>query len=223
MLALLIISSLFFVMKSNVQTAYNQWAHSYDEMENKTRDLDKFATSMILADIVGGDVLEFGCGTGKNTEWFSRNAKTVTAVDFSEEMLAKAREKLTGNHIQFRTADITKEWPFENQSFDLVSCNLILEHVADLDFVFSECARVLKPGGHFFISELHPFKQYQGSKARFEQNAALVVLECFTHHLSDFLESAEKNNFMCVQLKEWFDNNDKSLPPRLASFLFVRK
>jgi len=98
-----------------------------------------------------------------------------------------------------------------------------LEHVENLDFVFSEAARVLKTSGHFFVSELHPFKQYQGSKARFEKEDELIVLDCFVHHISEFFESATKNNFTCFQLKEWFDNNDQTKIPRLISFLFVKK
>ena len=158
-------------MTTNVRSVYNQWADSYDKTENNTRDLDKEATQVMLAKIILSSycVLELGCGTGKNTEWLFKKAHQVIAVDFSEEMLTKAKEKLSAPNLFFKRADITQEWTFQNDTFDLITCNLILEHVQDLEFIFSEATRVLHSNGYFFISELHPFKQYMGSKAHFEK------------------------------------------------------
>jgi len=211
-------------METNVQSVYNQWATTYDEMENKTRDLDKTATQKMLAGLIktSTSVLEFGCGTGKNTEWLLTQTQDLTAADFSEEMLSKAKEKFLHTHLVFRQADITKEWPFENQSFDFITCNLILEHVENLHIVFSEALRVLKLDGQFFISELHPAKQYLGSKARFEVNQQSVSPDCFTHHVSDYFSAASNNRFSCTELKEWFDDNDRNPVPRLISFLFKK-
>jgi ubiquinone/menaquinone biosynthesis C-methylase UbiE len=208
----------------NVQSAYNNWAHSYDVMENKTRDLDKQATRLMLADIIhpSSVVLEFGCGTGKNTEWLIKNAKSVVAVDFSPEMLKKALQKFSNDNLVFQQADITQTWPFQHQSYDLVTSNLILEHVQNLNPVFIEAARVLKPNSYFFVSELHPFKQYQGAKAKFELNNNIVSPDCFTHHISDFFDAAQNAGFTCVELKEWFDEHNRDNGPRLISFLFKK-
>ena len=211
-------------MKTNVQSVYNKWAESYDKMENKTRDLDKKVTRFMLAEItsLSSSILELGCGTGKNTEWFIKNAKRVVAIDLSEEMLNKAKQKYPVDNLTFQQADITEEWPFENKSFELVTCNLILEHIQNLDFIFSEASRVLLPNGYFFISELHPFKQYQGKKAKFELNNEMVSPDCFIHHASDFFSLALNKGFTCLQFKEWFDDDVRESPPRLISFLFKK-
>ena len=58
-------------MQESVQHGYNQWAASYDAVENKTRDLDKTATQTVLKDISFSNILELGCGTGKNTIWLA--------------------------------------------------------------------------------------------------------------------------------------------------------
>ena len=81
-------------METTVQSAYNQWAETYDDIENKTRDLDKIATAKMLSELItpSTSVLEFGCGTGKNTEWLATKTEQLTAVDFSEKMLAKANK-----------------------------------------------------------------------------------------------------------------------------------
>ena len=211
-------------MKQNVRSVYNTWAETYDEQENKTRDLDQEATKNILSRIINlsSKVLEFGCGTGKNTAWLAESAAQITAADFSEEMLNKAREKISSPNINFEQADITKAWPFPNQSFNLITCNLILEHVKDLDFIFSEAQRTLKLNSHFFISELHPVKQYMGSKARFELNNKVVSPDCYTHHISDYFSSAIKFDFKCVELREWFDGQNSETLPRLINFLFQK-
>ena len=212
-------------MESNVQSVYNTWAETYDEQENKTRDLDKEATRKTLSAVINlsSIVLEFGCGTGKNTAWLGDHAAQVTAVDFSEEMLNKAMQKIALPNIHFKQADVTKPWPFADESFNLMTCNLILEHVKTLDFIFSEAQRVLRSNGYFFISELHPVKQYMGSKARFELNNKFVSPDCYTHHISEYFSSATKFHLVCTELKEWFDDNNPDSIPRLVNFLFKKK
>ncbi|GAA4743108.1 class I SAM-dependent DNA methyltransferase [Flavisolibacter ginsenosidimutans] len=207
----------------DTRTLYNQWSATYDKVENKTRDLEGEAGQKILSSISFENVLELGCGTGKNTEWLSQKAKHLLAVDLSEEMMAKAKEKVSTPNVRFQQADITQPWSFTKEKFDLVTCSLILEHIEDLNFIFEQASSVLQSGGHFYICELHPYKQYSGSKARFETNEGLQVLECFMHHASDYFNAAMKNVLTCECLDEWFDKNDRSKPPRLISFLFRKK
>lgn len=207
----------------SIQQHYNQWSNTYDAMENKTRDLEKRAGMNMLNTIRWDTVLELGCGTGKNTAWLSEKAQQHLAVDLSDGMLEKAREKVTSENVVFQQADITKPWHFITEKIDLIICSLILEHIEDLGFIFSEAASVLNEGGHFYICELHPYKQYSGSKARFETGEGTQVLQCFVHHVSDYTNAAVKNGFSIEVVEEWFDSDDRSNPPRLLSFLFRRQ
>ena len=150
----------------DTQQAYNAWASQYDTNLNKTRDLEAIALRSNLSAINFDRCFEIGCGTGKNTVWFAEKAKHVTAVDLSEEMLAKAKEKVRSEKVEFKQADITKDWTFRNGLYDLVSFSLVLEHIDDLDHIFKEVAASLNSGGYIFIGGAHPFKQYKGSKAR---------------------------------------------------------
>ncbi len=205
----------------SIEKAYNDWSSQYDSNKNKTRDLDQKVTQEILNTIDFRSVLELGCGTGKNTEWLQTKASQILAVDFSEEMLAIAKKKISSENVIFQKADITKKWDWTSENFDLITCNLILEHIEDLDHIFDQAFSKLKAGGHFFISELHPFKQYKGTKARFNSGEKLIELETFTHHVSDFIDSALDAGFKFNQLKEWFDE-DKNSPPRILSLLFQK-
>ncbi len=76
--------------------------------------------------------------------------------------------------------------------------------------------------GHFYIGELHPFKQYQGSNARFEKDSGVFELECFVHNISEFFLTARKNHFGLIDLKEWFDDDDKMKIPRLLTMKFQK-
>lgn len=206
----------------NVQQAYNRWSETYDTVTNKTRDLEAKA----LRESVSGenlDVLEIGCGTGKNTEFLQTKVRSLLAVDFSAEMLAKAKEKITLETVEFRQLDLREEWNFPESRFDLITCSLALEHIEDIKFVFGQAYKALRPGGFLYIGELHPFKQYQGTKARFETGSGVYELECFVHHISDFFQAAQNNSFETVALKEWFDDNDRTTIPRLLTMIFKAK
>ena len=209
-------------MKMNIQNAYNNWADTYDEDKNLTRDLDKIVTEENLGKLHFKTILEIGCGTGKNTALFSQIAEKVFSVDFSEEMISKAKEKIKADNVTFLAADIIKKWPDEIPSVDLVTCNLILEHIEDLDFIFNEASKKLQAGGNFYISELHPFRQYQGKKARFEREGETTHINAFIHNISDFLNAADKNNFKLLKLKEWWHKEDENKFPRLITFKFEK-
>lgn len=106
------------------------------------------------------------------------------------------------------------------RSADLIVCNLVLEHIGDLSFVFAEAARVLVPGGRFFVCELHPFRQYQGAQAGFDHDQTTTEVQAFVHHLSDFIHAAEASGLVLEQFREWWHEEDQDKPPRLASFMF---
>ena len=149
--------------------------------------------------------------------------KNLVGVDFSEEMLGKAKLKIKSNNVQFVQADIKNEWQYDTGFFDLITFSLVLEHIADLDAIFRKAYRVLAKNGLIYIGELHPFKQYLGTKARFETDEGVYELECFTHHFSDFYETATNHNFECLLVKEWFDEEDRGGVPRILTMVFRKK
>lgn len=205
----------------NNQTAYNEWSVTYDTVENKTRDLEAKA----LREVISGenlDILEIGCGTGKNTEFLQTGAKAVIGADFSEEMLEIAKTKIVSEKVEFRQMDLRENWDFSDESFDLITCSLALEHIENLDFVFAEAKRVLRENGKFYFGELHPFKQYQGSKARFETGNGTFELECFIHNVSEYFAAAKKSDLQCVEIKEWFDDENETNIPRLLTMIFEK-
>jgi ubiquinone/menaquinone biosynthesis C-methylase UbiE len=209
-------------MSTQVQTAYGAWSSTYDQDRNLTRDLDQQVTSSRLGDLRFKSILEIGCGTGKNTALLANIGKKVHALDFSAAMIELARQKSSFDNVKFSLADINQRWPQEDQSADLITCNLVLEHISDLSFIFAEAARVLTEGGQFFVSELHPFRQYEGVQAHFKRDDETIEIPAFVHHISDFLGAAARQNLALSELKEWWHEEDRDKPPRLITFMFTK-
>lgn len=204
----------------SIEKAYNSWARQYDSNENKTRDLDGKSTIETLGKYDLNSVLELGCGTGKNTEWLLSKAERIIGLDFSHEMLMLAKEKNNDNRVVFKKADLNEAWDIKDESVDLVTASLTLEHIADLNHIFDQASSKLIEGGLFFISELHPYKQHNGSKARYESDNGTVELEVYTHHITDYTDSAIDYGFELLEIKEWFDEVAERKTPRIISFVF---
>lgn len=206
----------------NIQDAYTRWSETYDSDRNLTRDLDHRATQDALANLRFKNIMELGCGTGKNTAFFTQLGRRILALDFSPGMLRQAQAKIRSDRVFFVVADLTKPWPCKEETFELIVCNLVLEHIEDLDAVFAEVSRALKSGGQFFLSELHPFRQYKGTKANFRTENEAIEIHAFVHHLSDFTESARANGLSMRMMREWWHEEDENKLPRLVSFLFEK-
>ncbi|MEZ7916871.1 MAG: class I SAM-dependent methyltransferase [Polaribacter sp.] len=206
----------------SIEKAYNIWASQYDSNLNLTRDLDKKCTIKTLKNLDFKNVLELGCGTGKNTEWLLNKAERIIGLDFSQEMLHKAKAKIFDKRVLFKKVDLTKDWEIENNFVDLITASLTLEHIENLDHIFLQANLKLKKNGLFFISELHPFKQYSGSKAKYETENGIKELEVYIHHISEYIDTAKNNGFKLIELKEWFDESSENEIPRLISFVFKK-
>jgi len=206
----------------DIQNAYNEWSEIYDTNANLTRDLDQQVTRDMLGGQHFDSILELGCGTGKNTAFLAQVGEKVHALDFSEGMIKKAKEKVKAKNVHFEMADLTQRWACKENVHDLITCNLVLEHIENLNHIFAEGVRTLRPNGKFFINELHPFKQYLGTKARFERADKTIEVDVFVHHISDFSNAASTNGLKMVKLHEYWHEADKGKPPRLISFMFAK-
>jgi len=207
---------------NSIKKNYDRWSDQYDSDGNPTRDLDQKATIKTLSKYEFDSVLELGCGTGKNTEWLLKNASIIMGLDFSQGMLDEATGKINSDKVTFKRSDINQDWDVNNNSFSLITCSLTLEHIENLDHIFLQAFKKLKETGKFFICELHPYKQYAGSKARYKTENGIEVLEVYAHHITEYLNCAKNAGLNLLELTEWFDHHNVDEIPRLISFVFEK-
>jgi ubiquinone/menaquinone biosynthesis C-methylase UbiE len=209
----------------DVAAAYDLWAATYDLDRNITRDLDARVVRQAQLAIADRDVLELGCGTGKNTIWLAKDAKSVTALDFSFAMIARAREHVRSAHVRFVEHDVRIAWPVSDSSVDVVVSNLVLEHVENLVPIYAEVARVLKRPGQFFLCELHPERQHHGGRAEFVHPATgiAVSVPAYVHTVAEIVNSGLAVGLTVRHIGE---HTEPGVPvdasPRLLSVLFEK-
>ena len=188
-----------------VREGYDQWAAVYDHDANPLPALEEPHVREAAGDVRGLEVLDLGCGTGRHTVWMAAAEAKVTAVDFSEGMLAKARAKPGSEAVRFVVHDLHAPLPFPNASFDLVVSGLVLEHLRSLAGIFDEAHRVLRADGRAVMSAMHPAMFLRGSQARFTDPASGQVVQpgSMKHLLSDFVMAAVRAGFHLENMAEY--------------------
>jgi ubiquinone/menaquinone biosynthesis C-methylase UbiE len=176
----------------STQAGYDRWSEIYETDGNPLVALEEPVAHAMLGDVRGLDVLDLGCGTGRHTLWLAAEGARVTAADFSAGMLEKARSKPGAESVHFVQHDVGQPLPFADASFDRVISALVLEHVADLDAVTREIARVCRPGGRIVLSHMHPAMMLIGVQAGFTDPATGEKMHPKAHpyQVSDYVMSA---------------------------------
>ncbi|MDF0603484.1 class I SAM-dependent methyltransferase [Psychromarinibacter sp. C21-152] len=155
-----------------VRNSYARWAPVYDRTFGAvTNSARKDAVAYINRE-AGPDVLEVAVGTGLALSWYAPD-KRVTGVDYSDEMLEKARARVDREGLSqvraLRQMD-ARELEFPDASFDTVAAMHMISVVPEPERVMREMARVLRPGGLLVMT--NHFAREKGILARVERFSA---------------------------------------------------
>jgi ubiquinone/menaquinone biosynthesis C-methylase UbiE len=108
-----------------------------------------------IGDLKGKTVLDAGCGNGYLSRRLAKTAEKVFGVDLTEKLIEFAKNRENPNNLEFSIGNIEK-LEFSENTFDVVLCNMALMDIERLQTVISELSRVLKKGGVFVTSIIHP-------------------------------------------------------------------
>jgi ubiquinone/menaquinone biosynthesis C-methylase UbiE len=201
---------------------YDQWAASYDEEGNPLIALEEPEADKALGDVAGLDVLDVGTGTGRHALRLAARGARVTAIDFSDGMLAKARAKEGAERVRFEKHDVTRSLPYADASFDRVLSALVLEHISDVAAFFRQLGRVTRPDGRIVVTAMHPAMFLRGVSARFRDGETGEFLRprSYVMQLSDYVMGAVDADLRIVSLVERApDDALAARVPRAAKYI----
>ncbi len=186
------------------QVGYDRWAAIYDGEDNALIALEEPEVARMLGDVRGLQVIDLGCGTGRHALPLAAAGARVTAVDFSEGMLAQARTKAGASDIRFIAHDLAARLPFEDGAFDRVVCGLVLEHMRDVAGLFAEMRRVCRPDGFVVASAMHPAMWLRGISARFSDptTGRDTRPRSYRQSLSDYVMAARHTGLVIDEMVE---------------------
>ena len=188
---------------------YNIMSDDYTQLEGYNADADLGLGCGLptqFAKIKAGDVVvDLGSGAG-NDAFIARHeigeTGKVIGIDFTPAMIERARinaETRGLNNVEFRQGDI-EQMPLSNNTADVVVSNCVLNLVPGKNNVLKEIFRVLKPGGHFSISDI----VLEGELPKQIQEAAEMYAGCVSGAIQKqvYLELIESNGFTNIKIQK---------------------
>lgn len=137
----------------------SKWWGRYDEFgDTNRRYIIDPAMRRILGPVEAIRILDAGCGNGYLCRLLARQGARMVGVDVSKAAIrmAEAAESNAPQGITYHVGSLCDLSMFENDTFDAIVSNIVLDDLQDLNAAIAELARVLKPGGKFIFSILHP-------------------------------------------------------------------
>jgi SAM-dependent methyltransferase len=188
------------IERVSAREGYDIWSETYDKTPNPVVAMDARHTIKMLAPKPGEQILDAGCGTGRNLPPILAAGGQPIGIDLSIGMLKVAKRNLPGAPLA--VADLQKPYPFRASQFDAVLCALIGEHLDDLPATFREMNQVLKPGGRLVFSVYHPEMAFAGKEANFQREEIEYRLGAVRHTVADYLNLLDDTGFVEISSKE---------------------
>lgn len=124
----------------------NEAMHSKQGRQRKAETTLSILQEALGGRLAGADVLNLGCSTGIIDEFIAPHARSMTGVDIDQSAVALAESRSVSDNLVFRIDD-AMGLSFSDESFDVVICSQVYEHVPDPVRMMREIDRVLRPGG----------------------------------------------------------------------------
>ena len=140
-----------------------EFAESYSnkiEYNSHNALYERPAVVSLIEDPSGKKILDAGCGPGVLSSVLVDKGASVTAVDYSSEMIRLTNERIE-NKARVLELNLNESLDvFNDGEFDIIVSSLTIHYLKDLRFFFSECNRILKDDGYMVFSTHHPFMDF---------------------------------------------------------------
>jgi SAM-dependent methyltransferase len=188
------------VTEVDTVAGYQAWSATYDRPGNGLFPYEVPFVHEILAALPAGVALDAACGTGRHSEHLAALGHRVIGVDSSPDMLARARARVPA--ASFHEGDL-HALPVPDGHVDLVVCALALAHLPDLRPAVAEFARVLRPGGHLIITDVHQERVALGSVPHVRSALGSPgLIPSYRHRAADYLGAALTAGFELRRCEE---------------------
>lgn len=185
----------------DVREGYGEWVRTYEQTVQDEMDLRLFERVKTVDWTAPKVILDLACGTGRIGVWLKeRCSAEMDGVDMTPEMLDLARAK--NIYRTLYTADITNTG-LPAESYDLCTQSLADEHLAELQPLYQEVARLTKPDGYFVIVGFHPQFLMAGIPTHFDRaSGETVTIRSYVHLLSDHVKAAYAAGWVLLEMDE---------------------
>jgi SAM-dependent methyltransferase len=203
----------------DARTGYGEWVSTYEGTVEDAMDIALLERLTTPRWATVREAADLGCGTGRTGAWLrQQGVGAIDGVDLTPEMLDRARAR--GAHRSLTEADVASTG-LASAAYDLAITSLVDEHLASLDPLYREAARLVKPGGLYVLVAFHPhFIMASGMPTHFKNAAGEdVAITTHLHLISDHVAAALGAGWTLAEMHERLIDDDwVALKPKWARY-----
>lgn len=193
---------------------YNEMADNYSDMfsEMNKKSIEEFNGFLSPFDLSNKKIVDLGCGEGHLISYLKEKGANCSGVDASDEMVEIAKNRTSAD---VRVESFSKT-SFEDNEFDFVVSKWAIQTIDEIEPVYSEALRILKPGGYFIFLAVHPFRHFLEKKKQGKDYFKKEIVESIifkgtitvkepSHTMTDYLSEFFLKNF---ELEKFFESHE---------------
>tara|TARA_B110000008_G_C16956756_1_gene558527 strand:- start:322 stop:1155 length:834 start_codon:yes stop_codon:yes gene_type:complete len=201
-----VVDSLIKELLNKIDNGSLDWAYEKQNLQSIMENgglMERQWALKLIDDHCGNNnakILDYGCGSGiLNLLLLLKGYSNVHGVDVVKKFDSKILQYMQFDNASFKLIGEDERLPFDDATFDVITSSLVLEHVENVDFYYSEAARILKPGGVCFFNFPHRLKPYD-SHSRcwfihyFPKSIRKLLWDIFARQGGDYL-----NNYLFLK------------------------
>lgn len=215
---------------NDISTQYNNFAQTFSELQAQFSEGSAQAYFRYFTfPLANKKILDLGCGDGYDLAHLKASSCLLYGIDASQEMVSLAQHRVPEANIQVGTFDMI---PFPDQSMNIVISKWALQGGTDIDAIYREIARVIKPQGHVVLLITHPLRQFLEKPSHDYFQSEIIETSIFnglvtakdpSHTLNEYLSPVFFENFTLEAFEEGRDSGAQRIGDYIYPTYFILK